>query len=63
MQITFDKSAAAFVLSALNATNCSFCGVDLTPDNFAGATRLKYSCKNFTCLIELAGLMREKPKV
>ncbi len=54
MKIIFDKPTAQFVIEALNADTCSFCEVKLIPDNFAGATKYKYSCNSLPCLIELS---------
>jgi len=63
MKLTFDSSAAAWVLSALIFTGaiprCKACDIIITADNFAGATKDGLYCKQELCLIELGMNVKE----
>jgi hypothetical protein len=57
MRLTFDRSAAQFVLNALDyygrKLRCTACGGDITPDNFAGAVGRDLYCDQLPCLIHM----------
>ena len=54
MRLTFDRSAAQFILNALayygRKLRCTACGGDITPDNFAGAVGRDLYCDQLPCL-------------
>ena len=63
MKLTFDSSAAAWVLSALifpgTIPRCKACDIIITADNFAGATKDGLYCNQAMCLIELGATAKE----
>jgi hypothetical protein len=62
VNLTFDRSAAGFVLMAIHEAHgvdlrCESCHGDITPDNFAGAVRGKLYCNQLPCLLRLKDLV------
>ena len=55
VRLTFDRSAAEFVLQALSTPSvkprCAACQGEIKPDTFAGAVGCNLYCSQLPCLI------------
>ena len=60
IEITFEKSAAPFILEAFSHIDmkCGFCGADIKLGNLGGVVKLEekavFICTNTLCLLEFA---------
>lgn len=58
LKVTFSRELAGMILDAFGKNKCTHCGVELTADNFAGATRDMSFCTNTMCLFEVAAAIK-----
>ncbi len=56
MKITFEKSTSGIILKMLEIPEpkCTFCGVNITEQNFGGIAQNIVCCRKFPCLIQFS---------